>query len=44
MLRLLSEHNLWLYGEIVAGARAAIVERRYESYSRAWLEGLSEGQ
>ena len=44
VLRLLSEHNLWLYGEIVAGARAAIVERRYESYSRAWLEGLSEGQ
>jgi queuine tRNA-ribosyltransferase len=37
VLRLLSQHNLWLYGELMAEARRAIVEGRYQSFARTWL-------
>jgi queuine tRNA-ribosyltransferase len=37
-LRLLSLHNLHLYGELVAGARGAIHSKTYASYKRTWLE------
>jgi queuine tRNA-ribosyltransferase len=38
VLRLLSQHNLFLYGELVRGARDAIREGRYEAFSRSFLE------
>jgi len=38
VLRLLSAHNLHLYGQLTAEARAAIVEGRYAELARAWLE------
>lgn len=38
VLRLLSVHNLWTYGALVRDARAAIAERRYASFKRAWLD------
>jgi queuine tRNA-ribosyltransferase len=44
VLRLLSDHNLHLYGELTAGARQAIVEGRYQDYRRRTLEGVAAGQ
>ncbi len=41
-LRLLSLHNLHWYGELVAGARAAIEARRFESWARSVLAALEE--
>jgi len=41
VLRLLTQHNLWLYGELMREARRAIVERRFGPFSRGWLDGLS---
>jgi queuine tRNA-ribosyltransferase len=41
VLRLLSLHNLHFYGEVVAGARRAILEGRFSQYKRAILEDLS---
>jgi queuine tRNA-ribosyltransferase len=41
-LRLLSHHNLHWYGELVAGARAAIEQSRFVPWSRSVLEALSE--
>ena len=38
VLRLLSEHNLHLYGQLTAEARAAIAEGRFADLARAWLE------
>jgi len=32
--RLLSEHNLWFYGELMREARNAIREQRYASFAR----------
>jgi queuine tRNA-ribosyltransferase len=43
VLRLLTEHNLHLYGQLVAEARAAIAEHRYAAFAKGWLEGLREG-
>jgi queuine tRNA-ribosyltransferase len=42
-LRLLSLHNLHWYGEIVAGARAAMTERRYAAWARAVTSELEAG-
>jgi queuine tRNA-ribosyltransferase len=42
VLRLFSAHNLHLYGQLTAEARAAIAEGRYAAFARAWLDG-SEG-
>jgi queuine tRNA-ribosyltransferase len=41
VLRLLTEHNLWLYGELVAEARKAIRDGCYPLFRRRWLEGLT---
>lgn len=41
VLRLFTEHNLWLYGELARGAREAIAERRYEAFVRMWRTGLT---
>jgi queuine tRNA-ribosyltransferase len=38
VLRLFSQHNLWVYGELVREARRAIVEQRYAAFAGAWLE------
>jgi len=40
VLRLLSLHNLHFYGELMAGARAAIEAGRYASFARAALERM----
>jgi queuine tRNA-ribosyltransferase len=37
VLRLLSAHNLHLYGQLVAGARAAIRAGTYAAFAREWL-------
>jgi len=39
-LRLISVHNLHLYGTLMAEARQAIIERRYDSFSRE-MEALT---
>jgi queuine tRNA-ribosyltransferase len=39
VLRLLTVHNLHLYGRLVAEARAAILEGQYEAFARSWLGG-----
>jgi queuine tRNA-ribosyltransferase len=41
-LRLLSLHNLHLYGELVAGAREAIIGKSYAAFKRAWIEQSEE--
>jgi queuine tRNA-ribosyltransferase len=38
VLRLLSLHNLHLYGQLVAGALEAIAGKTYAAFKRAWLE------
>jgi queuine tRNA-ribosyltransferase len=43
VLRLLSVHNLHWYGELTAGARAAIAEGRWSSYRKATLDRLTTG-
>jgi queuine tRNA-ribosyltransferase len=40
-LKLLSLHNLHYYGELVAGARAAIVRGEYATYKKSCLERLA---
>jgi queuine tRNA-ribosyltransferase len=42
-LRLLSLHNLHFYGELTAGARLAIEERRFGAWSQGMLSAMSEG-
>ncbi|WP_437280675.1 tRNA guanosine(34) transglycosylase Tgt [Sorangium sp. So ce375] len=37
VLRLLTEHNLHLYGRLMREARAAIAEGRYAAFARGWL-------
>ncbi|HHH11346.1 MAG TPA: tRNA guanosine(34) transglycosylase Tgt [Sorangium sp.] len=37
VLRLVSIHNLWLYGQLVAEARAAIIAGQYASFRQGWL-------
>jgi queuine tRNA-ribosyltransferase len=41
-LRLLSAHNLHLYGQLVAGARAAIRAGSYAAFARDWLPAPGE--
>jgi queuine tRNA-ribosyltransferase len=41
VLRLLTEHNLHLYGQLVREAREAILEDRYAEFSKAWLGALA---
>jgi queuine tRNA-ribosyltransferase len=43
VLRLLSIHNLWTYGELCRDARAAITEGRVASWKRAWLARYQAG-
>jgi len=38
VLRLLSHHNLWVYGDLVRHARQAIIEQRYAAFAREWLQ------
>jgi queuine tRNA-ribosyltransferase len=40
VLRLMTAHNLHLYGTLVAEARDAILADRYAAFARAWLDGL----
>jgi queuine tRNA-ribosyltransferase len=42
VLRLLSLHNLHLYGELVAGARQAILSKNYAAFKRSWIEMASQ--
>jgi queuine tRNA-ribosyltransferase len=44
VLRLLSLHNLHLYGEVVRGAREAIQHGNYAAFKRKWLEQLSSAE
>ena len=44
VLRLLSLHNLTLYGELVAGARHAILAGTYAGFKRAWLDRMERGE
>lgn len=41
VLRLLTAHNLHLYGQLVREAREAILENRYDAFVRAWLDSLA---
>ena len=43
VLRLLSLHNLHLYGELTREARAAIEAKRYAAFKREWIERASAG-
>ncbi|WP_437985267.1 tRNA guanosine(34) transglycosylase Tgt [Sorangium sp. So ce117] len=43
VLRLLTEHNLHLYGRLMREARAAIAEGRYAAFARAWLGASDAG-
>jgi len=43
VLRLLTAHNLHLYGQLVREAREAILQNRYAEFSRAWLDALAGG-
>ncbi len=40
VLRLMSLHNLHLYGELVLGARAAILRGEYAAFRAEWLSGM----
>jgi queuine tRNA-ribosyltransferase len=42
-LRLLSLHNLHLYGELMADARSAIVAKNYAAWKRSWIDRASQG-
>ena len=45
VLRLLSVHNLTLYGALVRGAREAIARGEYDRFARDWLEAkAAEGE
>jgi queuine tRNA-ribosyltransferase len=43
-LRLLSSHNLHLYGELTRGARAAIAAGEWRAYKNRWVATLAEGE
>jgi len=43
VLRLLSIHNLFMYGELTRDARAAIAEGRYLAFKRSFLERWNAG-
>jgi queuine tRNA-ribosyltransferase len=38
VLRLLTHHNLWLYGELVQKARVAILNREFSNFARTFIE------
>jgi len=38
VLRLLSQHNLWVYGDLLQRAREAIASRKLAVFAREWLE------
>lgn len=38
VLRLLSQHNLWVYGDLLRRAREAIASRKLAVFAREWLE------
>jgi queuine tRNA-ribosyltransferase len=38
VLRLLTQHNLWLYGELVRKAREAILHREFAAFARGFIE------
>jgi queuine tRNA-ribosyltransferase len=44
VLRLLTQHNLHLYGELTRAAREAVVEGRFEAWRRAWLAPPGEDE
>jgi len=41
--RLLTEHNLWFYGDLTARAREAIREGRYAAFVRETVDAMREG-
>ncbi len=41
--RLLTEHNLWFYGELTRAARVAIREGRYQSFAREAAQRMRDG-
>ena len=41
VLRLFTEHNLHLYGQLVREAREAISAGAYEAFARAWADAGS---
>jgi queuine tRNA-ribosyltransferase len=41
--RLLTEHNLWFYGELTREARRAIREQRYASFAREAAQRMRDG-
>jgi queuine tRNA-ribosyltransferase len=43
-LRLLTVHNLWLYGAIMREARQAICESRYDAWMRTELDALAASE
>jgi queuine tRNA-ribosyltransferase len=43
-LRLLSQHNLHLYGELTRGAREAIASGEWPAYRDAWAASLARGE
>ncbi|HSN98852.1 MAG TPA: tRNA guanosine(34) transglycosylase Tgt [Candidatus Nanopelagicales bacterium] len=43
VLRLITEHNLHLYGRLVREAREAIAAGRYAAFARSWLDGADPG-
>ena len=43
VLRLITAHNLHLYGQLVREAREAILQNRYAEFSRTWLDALASG-
>ncbi len=44
VLRLITAHNLHLYGQLVREAREAILEDRYAEFARSWLSDLAGGE
>lgn len=38
VLRLLSQHNLWVYGDLLRQAREAIAAQNFGNFARDWLE------
>lgn len=44
VLELLSVHNLWFYGELVAGARAAIERGAYAAFKRDAVDRMDRGE
>jgi queuine tRNA-ribosyltransferase len=41
--RLMTEHNLWFYGELTQAARQAIREKRYDAFAREAAQHMRDG-